>query len=106
MMKMKASLNSRHHHKPTPPPPSLTRPRSSVRCSALPPPGFGPEPEAVFNFENIAVFPFWLGMILFPNSKVTETVLKSYAVPCVLGVIYSYLTWWSLSDPAIFEAGP
>ena len=30
--------------------------------------------------------------------------MSSYLVPCVLGVVYIYLTWWSLSDPRIAEA--
>ena len=76
------------------------------RCQAFPPPGLEwiPTPEAVFNVENAAIFPFWLGMIAFPKSKVTETVMGSYAVPVLLGLVYIYLTYYSFSDPRIIEA--
>ena len=76
------------------------------RCDAFPPPGLEwiPTPEAVFNVENAAIFPFWLGMIAFPKSKVTETVMGSYAVPVLLGLVYIYLTYYSFSDPRIIEA--
>ena len=76
------------------------------RCDAFPPPGLEwiPTPEAVFNVENAAIFPFWLGMIAFPKNKVTETVMGSYAVPVLLGLVYIYLTYYSFSDPRIIEA--
>ena len=76
------------------------------RCQAFPPPGLEwiPTPEAVFNVENAAIFPFWLGMIAFPKNKVTETVMGSYAVPVLLGLVYIYLTYYSFSDPRIIEA--
>jgi hypothetical protein len=42
-------------------------------------------PAAVFNFENIAIFPFWAAMIALPDNKVTKAVMGSYAVPILLG---------------------
>lgn len=76
------------------------------RCDAFPPPGLEwiPTPETVFDVENAAIFPFWLGMIAFPKNKVTETVMGSYAVPILLGFVYIYLTYYSFSDPRIIEA--
>lgn len=78
----------------------------SHRCEAFPPPGLEwiPTPETVFDVENAAIFPFWLGMIAFPKNKVTETVMGSYAVPILLGFVYIYLTYYSFSDPRIIEA--
>lgn len=78
---------------------------SSARCAAFPTPG--PElmqPEAVFNLENVAIFPFWLMMIALPDNKVTKALMGSYAVPILLGCVYVYLTWFSFSDPRILDA--
>ena len=58
----------------------------------------------MFNFENVAIFPFWAAMIALPDNKVTKTVMGSYAVPILLGAIYVYLTWYSFSDPRILDA--
>jgi len=76
-----------------------------VRCAAFPTPGLELiTPEAMFDLENIAIFPFWLMMIALPGNKVTKVVMGSYAVPVLLGMVYVYLTWWSLSDPRILDA--
>lgn len=34
--------------------------------------------EAAFNFENVAVLPFWLLMMLIPKSSLTQRVMGSY----------------------------
>ena len=58
----------------------------------------------MFDFENVAIFPFWLGMIAFPNAPPTKLVMGSYAVPILCGLAYVYLTYYSFSDPRILEA--
>jgi hypothetical protein len=85
-------------------PTSPTPPRH--RASAFPPEGLEwiPTPETVFDFENVAIFPFWLGMIAFPNAPPTKLVMGSYAVPILCGLAYVYLTYYSFSDPRIVEA--
>ena len=72
----------------------------------VPSPWFGvdPKPEAVFNAENIAIFPFWLAMIAAPKNPVTKAVMGGYLVPFLCGFVYVYLTWYSFSDPRILEA--
>lgn len=81
-------------------------PPTTTRCEAFPPPGLEwiPEPEAVFNAENIAIFPFWLAMIAAPKNPVTKAVMGGYLVPFLCGFVYVYLTWYSFSDPRILEA--
>ena len=39
--------------------------------------GVTPTVEEVFNFENLAVFPFWVAMIGFPKSETTKAVVLS-----------------------------
>jgi hypothetical protein len=63
-----------------------------------------PDPETVFNVENVAIFPLWLGMIFAPKSGVTRAVMDSALVPCVCGFVYVYLTWYSFHDPRILDA--
>ena len=60
--------------------------------------------EEVFNFENAAVFPFWIAMIGFPKSKFTKTVMLSPATSVACGLIYGYLAYQSFSEPEILEA--
>ena len=39
------------------------------------------------------------------NNKVTKAVMSSHLVPCVLGVVYIYLTWWAGAyTPPLFSS--
>ena len=66
--------------------------------------GFAPTVEEVFNFENLAVFPFWVAMIGFPKSETTKAVVLSPLTSVACGVIYGYLAYQSFLDPDILEA--
>ena len=67
--------------------------------------GFAPPTvEEVFNFENLAVFPFWVAMIGFPKSETTKAVVLSPLTSVACGVIYGYLAYQSFLDPDILEA--
>ncbi len=63
-----------------------------------------PTVEEVFNFENAAVFPFWISMIGFPKSTFTKTVMLSPATSIACGLIYGYLAYQSFLEPEILEA--
>jgi len=63
-----------------------------------------PTAEEVFNFENAAVFPFWISMIGFPKSTFTKTVMLSPATSIACGLLYGYLAYQSFSEPEILEA--
>ena len=63
-----------------------------------------PTVEEVFNFENLAVFPFWVAMIGFPKSETTKAVVLSPLTSVACGVIYGYLAYQSFLDPDILEA--
>ena len=84
-----------------------------VRANAVLPTVFGtltlegfapPTVEEVFNFENLAVFPFWVAMIGFPKSETTKAVVLSPLTSVACGVIYGYLAYKSFLDPDILEA--
>ena len=84
-----------------------------VRANAVLPTVFGtltlegfapPTVEEVFNFENLAVFPFWVAMIGFPKSETTKAVVLSPLTSVACGVIYGYLAYQSFLDPDILEA--
>lgn len=63
-----------------------------------------PTAEEVFNFENAAVFPFWISMIGSPKSTFTKTVMLSPATSIACGLLYGYLAYQSFSEPEILEA--
>ena len=62
-----------------------------------------PGAEAVFDFENVACFPFWLSMVAAPRAEITQRVMRSYAPLLVGAGLYLYLAGVSLSDPAALE---
>ena len=66
---------------------------------ALPLPGA----EQVFDFENVACFPFWVGMVAAPRAGVTVRVMRSYAPLLVAAGLYMYLAGVSLSEPQALE---
>ena len=55
--------------------------------------------ETYLTFENIYIWstlgmlPFWLMLMLIPNSKVTQILINSIILPLILGSVYCYLLY-------------
>lgn len=52
-------------------------------------------PSTLFYLENIAILPFWAGMIIWPDKSLTKAVMSSYAPVIVAAVVYLWLTYES-----------
>ncbi len=46
-------------------------------------------PEAVFQLANAVVLPQWLLMLVAPRWRVTQALVRSFALPALLAVIYA-----------------
>ena len=60
--------------------------------------------ENVYLWTNIGLLPFWLMLIVIPNSKITRFFINSIILPLILSVAYVYIFYQSilLNEP-IFE---
>jgi len=47
----------------------------------------------IFLYSNFAVLPFWLMMILMPNSKITTILVNSVILPLILAITYIYVIY-------------
>jgi len=64
--------------------------------------------ETLFKFDNVAVLPFWLLMILVPKSSATQGVMGSYVAFVPLALIYAFLVFSSITAPGgldLFTSG-
>eukprot|EP00959_Pyramimonas_sp_CCMP1952_P461887 9482336-Pyramimonas_sp.AAC.1 len=83
---------------------TLRRRSNETKCRTVPSCSLVlPNEEAVFNFLNVATFPFWGAMLVAPKQDLTKKVMSSYSLFIALGGIYLYLAYISLSEPAILE---
>ncbi len=57
--------------------------------------------ENIYLWVNFAVLPFWLLLIIIPNSKITQFFVNSVIMPLILGVVYAYIIYQAflLDDP-------
>ena len=59
--------------------------------------------ESYFTFENIylwgnfGVLPFWIMLIIIPNSKVTQFFVNSIILPLILSIAYIYTIYQTIS---------
>ena len=49
--------------------------------------------ENIFLWSSFGVLPFWLMLILIPNSKITQILINSIILPLILGSAYCYLIY-------------
>jgi len=47
----------------------------------------------IFLYFNYGVIPFWLMMILIPNSKITKILVNSVIIPLILTIAYVYVIY-------------
>ena len=57
--------------------------------------------ENIYLWVNFAILPFWLLLIIIPNSKITQFFVNSVILPLILGVVYAYIIYQAflLDDP-------
>ena len=57
--------------------------------------------EMIYSWLSFGVLPFWLLLIVIPNSKITQFFVNSIILPLILGVVYAYILYQAflLDDP-------
>ena len=59
--------------------------------------------ENIYLWTNFGVLPFWLMLIIIPNSKVTQILINSIILPLILSVAYVYVFYQAiLLDEPLF----
>ena len=61
--------------------------------------------EILFKILNFSVIPAWILLALFPNNKLTKTLVLSYAWHIVLAVLYTIFILWGMYENAGGEGG-
>ena len=60
--------------------------------------------ENIYLWSNFGVLPFWILLLLAPNSKFTQFLINSIILPLIFAVLYSYLLYQAIiSDDSIVE---
>ena len=60
--------------------------------------------ENIYLWTNFGILPFWLILIIIPNSKVTQILINSVILPLILSITYVYVIYQTiLLDEPIFD---
>ena len=60
--------------------------------------------ENIYMWTNFGVLPFWLMLIIIPNSKFTQFFVNSIIIPLILSATYTYIIYQAiLMDEPIFD---
>ena len=60
--------------------------------------------ENIYTWTNFGILPFWLMLIIIPNSKVTQFFVNSIILPLILSTAYVYEIYQTiLLDEPIFD---
>lgn len=60
--------------------------------------------ENIYLWTNFGILPFWLMLIIIPNSKITQILINSIILPLILSATYVYIIYQAiLVDEPIFE---
>ena len=60
--------------------------------------------ENIYLWTNFGILPFWLMLIILPNSKFTQFFVNSIILPLILSTIYIYIIYLIiLLDESIFD---
>ena len=58
----------------------------------------------MYLWTNFGLLPFWLMLIIIPNSKITQIFINSVILPFILSAAYVYVIYQSvLLDEPIFD---
>jgi len=52
--------------------------------------------ENIYLFSNFCILPFWLLLILIPNSKITQIFVNSIIAPLILSTAYIYVIYQAI----------
>mgnify|MGYP001290869868 CR=1 FL=1 len=60
--------------------------------------------ENIYLWVNFGILPFWLMLIFFPNSRITQIFVNSILIPLILSTAYVYVIYQSiLLDEGMFN---
>ena len=60
--------------------------------------------ENIYLWTNFGLIPFWLMLIIIPNSKFTQFFINSVILPLILSVTYVYIIYQTiLLDESVFD---
>ena len=60
--------------------------------------------ENIYLWTNFGILPFWLMLIIIPNSKVTQILINSVILPLILSLTYVYVIYQAiLLDEPLFD---
>ena len=60
--------------------------------------------ENIYLWTNFGILPFWLMLIIIPNSKVTQILINSVILPLILSITYVYVIYQAiLLDEPLFD---
>ena len=60
--------------------------------------------ENIYLWTNFGVLPFWVMLIVIPNSKITQIFINSIILPLILTITYVYVFYQAiLLDEPIFD---
>ena len=60
--------------------------------------------ENIYMLSNFGVLPFWILLIIMPNSKITQFFVNSIIIPLILSVTYVYVIYQAiLLDESILD---
>ena len=60
--------------------------------------------ENIYMWANFGLIPFWLMLIIIPNSKFTQFFINSVILPLILSVTYVYIIYQTiLLDEPVFD---
>ena len=60
--------------------------------------------ENIFIYVNFGILPFWIMLIMIPNSKFTQFFVNSIIIPLILSAAYIYIIYQNiLLDEPLFD---
>jgi len=60
--------------------------------------------ENIYLWVNFGILPFWVMLIIIPNSKVTQILVNSVILPLIMSVTYVYVIYQTmLLDETLFD---
>ena len=60
--------------------------------------------ENIYMWANLGLIPFWLMLIIIPNSKFTQILINSVILPLILSLTYVYVIYQAiLLDEPLFD---
>ena len=61
--------------------------------------------ENIYLWANFGILPFWVMLVIIPNSKITQFFINSIIIPLILSAAYIYILYQTIQlDEPIFNA--